>query len=244
MRPGESAFTVKTLNDQLAKLKAKFALDLKIRNELQSNLECMKGLMGRTETDNDVIKSLREELKDMNTAIRLDCAMIESVEKQIRMFVPSVLEDVSMDFFCAVSSFFPFFLHDSFYYLAPVFWYYVLFRMIQKISKSFVFFLKFFWRTDGVPFCEIFSLSSQKENFQKNSRISRVGTSLETLFHCKVTKPLRNGVFHFVIVSKLYFNKFRILELFKILRPPGIPQKYLVLLLNVQCGQEGLIKGS
>jgi hypothetical protein len=88
------------------------------------------------------------------------------------------------------------------------------------------------------------SLSTQKENFQKNSRNSRVGTSRETLFHCKVTRPLRNRVFNSVTISKLYFNKFRILELFKILGSPGIPQKYLVLLLNVQCGHEGLIKGS
>lgn len=136
MKPGESAFFLKSLNGQLAKLKAKLTLDLKIRDEFQSNLECMKGLMARSESDEKMMKCLREELKDINTSIRLDCSMIESVENQIRMFVPSVLEEVSIDFLCTLSSYFPFFLHHFLIYIAPSFWYYFLFRMIQKISKK------------------------------------------------------------------------------------------------------------
>lgn len=118
-----------------------------MRDEFQSSLESMKGLMGRCESDDKIIKCLREDLKEINTAIRLDYSMIESVEKQIRMFVPSVLEEVFIDFFCTLSSFFPFFLHDLFKYLAPAFWYYFLFRMIQKISKKILERIKNFWRS-------------------------------------------------------------------------------------------------
>ena len=92
MQPEQSQYFLKELTLQLTKLKAKLALDLKIHRELHNNLECLKGLQVRTDSDKEVIRAFRSDISDIETAIRIDRSMISSVESQIRMFAHSMVE--------------------------------------------------------------------------------------------------------------------------------------------------------